>query len=180
MSSRGERHEGGWYTGYEIGHSLNDLPSPHPDESDELMLVYNTENDHNCSSTFHIDYKDFFGIRSEDGWVVTMIPNKIEMEVFNEHLKNPAHVVILCDALETSDNSKRVSVADIASNGISVTLNGGMVHQVLNLKLYSGDSQCYMLYGHHSFLWPNKNRQFKLGIKVNTEGMLHLSSVIII
>ena len=140
--SKGERHPGGLYSGYDIGHSINNLPSPQPHQSGELMLVYTPESRHNCSSNYHIDYKDFFGVRSEDGWVNTLIPNELENEAFDEHLKTSAHVIILCDGSNTP-----VSVADIDSDDVSITVNGINVVQVLNLKLYNGDSNCFMLYG---------------------------------
>lgn len=112
-----------------------------------------------------------------------MIPNDAEQKLFQSGFKTPAHVVILCDSVRNSLEQHQISVADIASNDISITLNGIEVHQVLNLKLYERDSQCFMLYGKHTFLWPmkNKERQFNLGIKANVEeGMLRLSSIIII
>ena len=111
-----------------------------------------------------------------------MIPNEAEKRQFQSGVKTPAHVIILCDSVRISSEQHQISVADIASNDISITLNGIEVHQVLNLKLYERDSQCFMLYGKHTFLWPmkNKERQFSLGIKANTEGMLRLSSIIII
>lgn len=139
---RGERHSGGFYTGYEIGHSINNLPSSQPNESEELMLVYTPTSTHNCSSIYHIDHRDFFGVRSQEGWVRTMIPNELENEAFDEHLKTAAHVIILCDGKDTP-----VSVADMSSNDLSITVNGIQVVKVLNLKLYGGDSNCYMLHG---------------------------------
>lgn len=69
MGSRGERQEagGGFHSGFEIGYSIHDLPSPKPHKSEDLMIVYTPENDRNCSLTTHIDYKDFFAVRMSDG-----------------------------------------------------------------------------------------------------------------
>lgn len=69
MGSRGERQEagGGFHSGYEIGYSIHDLPSPKPHKSKDLMIVYTPEYNRNCSVTTHIDYKDFFAVRMSDG-----------------------------------------------------------------------------------------------------------------
>ena len=176
MSSPGRRHSGGFHTDYEIGHSIKNLPPPKPHESD-LLLVYTPESFHNCSSAFHIDYKDFFGIRAQDGWVRTMIPNEVEQEEFSSRVNTPAHVIVLCDSVCTSFDCQ--SVADVGTDDLTITLNGRKVTQVVNLKLYGEESNCYMLYGEKTFLWPNKERQFHLGIMA-LEGMLRLSSIIII
>jgi hypothetical protein len=166
MGSQGQRHAGGFHSGYEIGHSINNLPTPQTGQS-ELMLVYNPESKHNCSSTYHIDYKDFFGIRPSDGWVHTLVPNEMENDAFNYHITRSAHVFILCDSIDTP-----ISVAYVASNGVSITINGVSVEQVHNLKLYGSDSNCYMLYGKYSqyiaITKPRLSFDYSSSIQANT------------
>jgi hypothetical protein len=182
IGSQGLRHEGGYYTGYEVGHSVNNLPTPQPHESDQLMLVFRPESQPNCSSLFHIDYKDFFGVRTEDGWVKAQLPNEKEMERFTSQNMAPAHAIVICDCIcKPGQCENRVSIGDIASKDVSITIDGHPVVSAKNLALYDGPSDCVLLLDEHdSFLWPSRNRQYNLGFKANAKGMIYLSSIIII
>jgi len=182
MGKQGIRHAGGYYTNFDIGHSINNLPTLQAHTSGELMLVFLPESHRNCSAVFHVDYKDFFGVRTEDGWVRVPMPNENEMNQFTKQNARYAHAIVLCDSICDSRQCKsRVSIADMVSNDLEITVDGGKVLSVKNLELYQGPSRCYLLIGEHdSFLWINDNKHFEIGFKTSVNRMLQLSSIIII
>jgi hypothetical protein len=81
----GNYTHGGMYSPYERGYkSQADLPPPNPlDNATEFFLVATTfEKDLGLCIHQQQDFRDYFFIRKEDGWMTLFIPNDLEVEKY--------------------------------------------------------------------------------------------------
>lgn len=184
LGNKGIRHDGGFYTGYDVGNSITHLPKPNPNQPTDIQLAFLPESRRNCSSIVHIDYKDFFVVRREDEVVKVVIPNEAERKQFHRVRADNrgAHAIVLCDSQCEAGKCEDdiVSIAEIAAKDkLSIKVDGAGIVSVKSLSLEP--SICHLLIGDHdSFLWVNKRGQFELDIQLHTEGTLRLSSIIVI
>ena len=183
MGTRGTRHVDGYYTGYDMGYSIDALPNPDPSgDSTDVILAYLPESRQNCSSVVQIDYKDFFLVRQEDNWVKVVIPNDAEARQFKRVSdKRGAHAIVLCDRICESEkcDEDHVSVAEVRSQKLAIKVDDVNVTTVRSLS--QEPSLCHLLIGEHdSFLWINGREQFKVELQLRAPGTLRLSSIIVI
>jgi len=174
LSMRSYRHDHGYFVGYDEGYAVDALPETKPKDG-QFLLAYLPEMRQNCSDVYRADYKDFFLVRKQDGWVKVALPNHLEMKQFRiMGDKRGAHVIALC--------AEGVSIVAIKLKKIEVKVDGADVVDVrtLNDEL----SQCRLLVGEHdSFLWiakPGGTGQFELEIKLNEPEELRITTILII
>jgi hypothetical protein len=78
------KYVGGGRTTYENeGFNQNELPSPEKGSSSPL-LVYNFNNDRDICDKAEIDFKDYYRVHNDYGWMTTVVPNESEYNAFNK------------------------------------------------------------------------------------------------
>mmetsp|Transcript_24041 Transcript_24041/g.35776 ORF Transcript_24041/g.35776 Transcript_24041/m.35776 type:complete len:661 (+) Transcript_24041:150-2132(+) len=178
---------GGRITYQDEGVRSESQPAPKPDSLTEPLLVYNAENDRLVCSDAQIDFKDYFGIRNEDEWVATIIPNDSEEEVFvsDYEKENRKGVVTVCERVfawgrfpenfVSIENVLNTSDTTITVNDIPAT-----EYQVIGTE----NGRCHVLGNKDGFTFPASLEhgpgKYEIKFKVPEKGgVLYLSSFII-
>eukprot|EP00551_Chaetoceros_affinis_P005372 CAMPEP_0203665688 /NCGR_PEP_ID=MMETSP0090-20130426/2862_1 /ASSEMBLY_ACC=CAM_ASM_001088 /TAXON_ID=426623 /ORGANISM="Chaetoceros affinis, Strain CCMP159" /LENGTH=708 /DNA_ID=CAMNT_0050529329 /DNA_START=46 /DNA_END=2172 /DNA_ORIENTATION=+ len=163
-------------------------PEPKLDSPTEPLLVYNLTSDREICEHEKFDFKDYFGIRNEDHWVKTIIPNDSETEAFvsNDDLEKQKGVVTVCESFFYWNNYPQnfVSIHDVLNtNETTIRVNDVPVTSYTRIGR-NADSWCYVLANEEGYTFPASEKhgpgKYEIQFKVMKEGgSLYLSSFIV-
>ena len=153
-------------------------------EESDLMLVWDSRSrQFDCEVPLHIDFMDFFAVRSEQGWYRIMLPTATEKQVYHQ---GPFHgLIILCLVEckryiykgEGGCAGGELSSQDLLRGAVNMRVNGetatvspfesclALKHQGRDSHLFSADS----------------NGRYEVKFRVQKEAkLLQISSIIVI
>ena len=112
------------YAGLTKGYDEGMIPTNTAPETKEPMLTYSADERQQCKYQLDIDFKDYFLVREEDGWLTSLVPNNAENKAFSigDDWKYRKGMVMLCSRYFNKYPSDFVGIDEVANtvdkNGI--------------------------------------------------------------
>jgi len=166
------------------GHDIKrELPDPEPENnSTELMLVYNTQDNRKTCNATIIDFKDLFYARYEDQWMKTTLPNDEEMEYFDLVGHKLEGIIMLCTLVGAFGRfpADYVTIPEFYNQTTGLIVNGIKVSDGIDVH----EERCYVLKhgeGEDGYFFPaNDKGSYQIQIRVPRKGNLYLTSMVVL
>ncbi len=179
---------GGRTTYQDEGVRYEKQPAPKPEGRSEPLLVYNSDNDRAVCEHADIDYHDYFGIRNEDKWVTTIVPNDSEYDAFSIHehdAQTRLGIVTVCVRFFPFGRYPPDHVFfESMFNTTETTMKVNDVPVTNQTKIGTLNAFCHVLKNENGYVFPSSDEhgpgKYELQFKVPQRGgSLYLSSFII-